>query len=64
MSFNVEKCHQLTVTNKKNRIPTSYIPQNKTLEQVANAMYLRVELTENLHWGKHMVLKLLQKPPK
>ena len=52
MSFNVEKCHHLTVTEKRNRIPTSYTVNKKTLERVASAKYLGVELTENLHWGK------------
>ena len=54
MSFDVEKCHHLTVTEKRNRIPTSYTVNNKTLERVASAKYLGVELTENLHWRKHI----------
>ena len=30
ISFNVEKCHQLTLTKKWNRIPTRYILHNQT----------------------------------
>ena len=52
ISFNIEKCHQLTVTKKRNRIPTSYTLHNQTLVRVANAKYLGVMLTENLHLGK------------
>ena len=54
MPFNIQKCHQLTVTKKRNRIPTSYTIHNQTLERVTSAKYLGVELTENLHWGKQM----------
>ena len=54
MSFEVEKCHHLTVTKKRNRIPTSYTVNNKTLERVASAKYLGAELTKNLHWKEHV----------
>ena len=47
MSFNVEKCHQLTVTKKMKRILTSYTLHNKTLERVASTKCLGVELTGN-----------------
>ena len=50
----LQKCHQLTVTKKRNRIPTSYTLHNQTLEGVTSAKYLGVELTENLHCGKHI----------
>ena len=61
MSFNIEKCHQLTVIKKRNRIPTSYTLHNQTLERVASTKYLGVEFTENLHWG-NTSSPLLQKP--
>ena len=32
VSFHVKKCHQLTVTKIRNRIPTSYTLHNQTLE--------------------------------
>ena len=54
MSFHIKKCHQLTVTKKRNRIPTSYTLDNQTLERVASAKYLGIELTEILHWEKHV----------
>ena len=53
MSFNVEKCHQQTVTKKRNRIPTSYTLYNQTFERLASAKYFGVELTKILLWGKH-----------
>ena len=52
---NIQKCHRLTVANKNNRIPISYILHNQTLETVAMAKYRGVELTENLHPGKHIL---------
>ena len=54
MSFNGGKCHQLTVIKKRNRIPASYTLYNQTFKRVASAEYLGAELTENLHWGKHI----------
>ena len=54
MSFNIEKCHHPTVIKKWNRIPTSYTLHNQTFERVASAKYPAVELTENIHWGKHI----------
>ena len=54
MSFKVEKHHQLTVTKKRNRTPTSYTLHNQTFERVASAKYLGAELTKNLHWKEHV----------
>ena len=54
VSSNIEKCHQLTVTKKRNRIPTSYTLHNQTLERVTSAKYLELELMENFHGGKHI----------
>ena len=53
LSFNVGKCPQLTVTEKRNRIPTSYTLYNQILEGVTSVKYLGVELKENLHWENH-----------
>ena len=36
MSFHIEKCHQLTVTKKRYRIPTSYTLRNQTLVRVTS----------------------------
>ena len=52
VSSNIEKCHQLTVTKKRNRIPTSYTLHNQTLERVTSAKYLELELMENFHGGE------------
>jgi hypothetical protein len=54
MEFNVAKCHVLSVTNKKKPIPPNYTLHGHTLEQVDSAKYLGVEITEKLHWGKHV----------
>ena len=49
MAFNEAKCHQLTVTKKINKISTSY-----KLHKVTSVKYIGVEITEHLHWGKHI----------
>ena len=49
MAFNEAKCHQLTVTKNRNEISTRY------------KLHLGVEITENLHWEKH--IKQLQQRP-
>ena len=54
ISFNVQKCCQLTVNKKRNRILTSYTFNYQTIERFASAKCLGLELTENLNWGKHI----------
>ena len=55
MSFNVEKCHVLTVTRRqKTKINADYKLHDQTLEPVKDAVYLGVNLTQNLDWGKHI----------
>ena len=54
MLFSGVKCHHPTVTKKRNRITTSYTLHDQILEKVTSAKYLRVEMTENLHCGKHI----------
>ena len=52
MAFDEAKCHQLSMTKERNK--TSYTMHDQTLHKVTRAKYLRVETTENLHWGKHI----------
>ena len=54
MEFNVSKCHVLSVTNKKKPITPTYDLHGHTLEQVHNAKYLGVELTEKMNWTTHV----------
>ena len=54
MSFNVDKCHLLSVSRKTERIPTSYSLHGQQLEQVTNAKYLGVTINEKLNWGPHI----------
>ena len=54
MSFNVDKCHQLTVTNKTKKRETSYTLHGQTLEKVTDAKYLGVEISEKLNWKTHI----------
>ena len=54
MGFNVEKCHQLTVTNKARKKETSYTLHGQTLQKVTEAKYLGVEISEKLNWKTHI----------
>ena len=54
MEFNVNKCHVLSVTNKKKPHPPNYHLHGHRLEEVDSAKYLGVELTKKLSWGKHV----------
>ena len=42
------------MNKKRNRILTSYTFNYQTIERFARAKCLRLELTENLNWGKHI----------
>jgi hypothetical protein len=53
MSFNAKKCHVLTVTRKRKPVSTSYTLHGEVLQQEDKAKYLGVELTKDLHWGRH-----------
>ena len=54
MGFNVDKCHQLTVSTKTNSTNTSYNLHGQTLEKVKNAKYLGIEINEKLSWKPHV----------
>ncbi len=54
MSFNVEKCHSLTVSLRRKPIPSVYKLHGHTLEQVDDAKYLGLTTTKNLSWNKHI----------
>ena len=54
MSFNVSKCHLLTITRKNNPIQCRYSLHGQNLESVKNAKYLGVELSSTLNWKDHI----------
>ena len=54
MSFNVSKCHLLTVTRKTNPLQHQYTLHGQKLEKVKTAKYLGVELADNLNWKDHV----------
>ena len=54
MSFNVSKCHVLSVTNKHNPIQHTYSLHQQPLERVHSTKYLGVEISSDLNWGKHI----------
>ena len=54
MSFNVEKCHLLSVTRQRNPLSTSYSLHNQQLTSVNSAKYLGVEISRDLQWTRHV----------
>ena len=51
MTFNVDKCHVLTVSRNRKQIVIEYSLHGHVLENIKKAMYLCVELTKDLSWG-------------
>ena len=64
MNPNLTKCEQLTITNTKNPINSSYCINSHFLSKVKSANYLGVAITHSLYWHDHMmpfVVKLNQR---
>ena len=54
MEFHPDKCKLLRITNKRKPMEASYTIHNTPLEKVNHAKYLRVTITKNLNWKKHI----------
>ena len=54
MSFNLQKCEFLRITNKKHPILAQYTLQSKTIKEVTHAKYLGVTIDKNLSWSEHI----------
>ena len=56
MKFNVSKCHSMKVTRHSplQQIVHGYNLQNKVLDDVSSAKYLRVKITDDLECGQHI----------
>ena len=54
MSFNLQKCEFLRITNKKYPIFSQYLIQNEIIREVTYAKYLGVTIDQNLKWSEHV----------
>ena len=54
MSFNLQKCKYLRITNKKYPIFSQYLIQNEIIREVTYAKYLGVTTDQNLKWSEHV----------
>ena len=54
MSFNLQKCEFLRITNKKYPIFSQYLIQNKIIREVTYAKYLGVTINQNLKWSERV----------
>ena len=54
MKFNVDKCHHLIVSTKREPHQSSYKLHGKTLEKVDKAKYLGIEINQKLTWKDHV----------
>ncbi len=54
MSFNVKKCHILTISRKRQNIVARYSLRGSQLDRVDSATYLGVEISNTLSWDLHI----------
>ena len=56
MRFQPAKCNIMRLSRKQNNIDFKYTLKGTTeLEQLDSIKYLGVNITSNLHWGKHAI---------
>ena len=54
MRFQPAKCSIMRLSRKRNNIDFKYTSKGTELEQLDSIKYLGVNITSNLHWGKHV----------
>ena len=54
MQFNPSKCQVIHVTRSRSPLPTPYTLHGETLEAVASARYLGVDIANDLSWKTHV----------
>ena len=54
MSFNIQKCEFLRITNKINLIHFQYTLNNETIREVTHSKYLGVNIDSKLLWSQHI----------
>ena len=54
MTFNIKKCHQLSVRKRGHNVVTANTLYGQTLEPVDHHPYLGVELQSDLKWNQHI----------
>ena len=54
MAFKAEKCEVLCITNKENTIQHNYFIHGQKLAIKSDSKYLKVTISSNLSWTKHV----------
>ena len=54
MQFNPSKCQVIHITRSRSPLPTKYTLHGETLEEVASARYLGVDIANDLSWKTHI----------
>ena len=54
MSFNITKCHMLTITRKRTPTTFDYTMHGSILSKVTSATYLGIEINSKLTWDTHI----------
>ena len=54
MQFNPSKCQVIHITRSRSPLPTTYTLHDETLEAVASARYLGVDIANDLSWKTHV----------
>ena len=54
MQFNPSKCQVIHITRSRSPLPTKYTKHGETLEEVASARYLGVDIANDPSWKTHI----------
>ena len=54
MQFNPSKCQVIHITRSRSPLPTTYTLHGETLEAIASARYLGVDIANDLSWKTHV----------
>ena len=54
MQFNPSKCKVIHISRSRSPLPTKYTLHGETLEEVASARYLGVDIANDLSWKTHI----------
>ena len=57
MQFNPSKCQVIHITRSRSPLPTTYTLHGETLEAVASARYLGVDIANDLSWQNYQQCK-------
>ena len=58
MQFNPDMCEVIRITNKRNPLTNKYFIYDTKFEAINDAKYLKVTVSSDLSWNKHVDIKV------